>query len=55
VPIPHDLIRFWRALDGLFGAPETTWWGAVVTDPRFPTIWDANYARIDRPVTGLTG
>jgi ribosomal protein S18 acetylase RimI-like enzyme len=54
VPIPDDLIRFWRALDGLFGDPEPTWWGAVVTDPRFPTIWDANYARIDRPVEGLT-
>jgi ribosomal protein S18 acetylase RimI-like enzyme len=54
VTIPDDLIRFWRALDGLFGDPEPTWWGAVVTDPRFPTIWDANYARIDRPVEGLT-
>jgi ribosomal protein S18 acetylase RimI-like enzyme len=54
VPIPDELIQFWRALDGLFGEPEPTWWGAVVTDPRFPTIWDANYARIDRPVEGLT-
>jgi ribosomal protein S18 acetylase RimI-like enzyme len=54
VPIPDDLIRFWRALDGLLAEPEPTWWGAVVTDPRFPTIWDANYARIDRPVEGLT-
>jgi ribosomal protein S18 acetylase RimI-like enzyme len=54
VPVPADLIRFWRALDGLFGEPEPTWWGAVVTDARFPTIWDANYARIDRPVEGLT-
>jgi len=54
VPIPDELIRFWRALDGLFGEPEPTRWGAIVTDPRFPTIWDANYARIDRPVQGLT-
>jgi len=24
-----------------------TWWGAVVTDDRYPAIWDANYARVD--------
>jgi ribosomal protein S18 acetylase RimI-like enzyme len=54
VPIPDALIRFWRALDRLFGEPEPAWWGAVVTDARFPAIWDTNYARIDRPVEGLT-
>ena len=26
---------------------EPTWWGAVVTDPRFPGVWDVNYARVD--------
>ena len=26
---------------------EPTWWGAVVTDSRFPAIHDLNYARVD--------
>jgi ribosomal protein S18 acetylase RimI-like enzyme len=53
VGVPDELIRSWRALDALFGEPEPTRWGAIVTDPRFPAIWDANYARIDRPVEDL--
>jgi GNAT superfamily N-acetyltransferase len=51
--LPDDLIRFWRALDDRLSAVRPTWWGAVVTDDRFPAIWDTNYARIDRPVDGL--
>jgi ribosomal protein S18 acetylase RimI-like enzyme len=45
--IPDHVIGFWRDLDTLFGTVEPTWWGAVVTDARFPAIWDANYARVD--------
>jgi ribosomal protein S18 acetylase RimI-like enzyme len=41
------VLRFWRSLDLLFDRVEPTWWGAVVTDGRFPAVWDANYARID--------
>src|ERR1700693_801972 len=33
---------------------EPTWWGAVITDSRFPAIWDANYARIDVPAEDLS-
>ncbi len=47
MPVPDHVIRFWRALDACFGRVQPTWWGAVVTDDRYPTIWDANYARID--------
>jgi ribosomal protein S18 acetylase RimI-like enzyme len=47
VPIPDHVYRFWRALDGLFSDVMATSWGAVVTDGRFPRIWDANYARVD--------
>ncbi|MBI3647228.1 MAG: GNAT family N-acetyltransferase [Actinobacteria bacterium] len=54
MPIPESLVHFWRALDDLLGEVEPTPWGAVVTDPRFPSIWDANYARIDQPAEGLT-
>jgi ribosomal protein S18 acetylase RimI-like enzyme len=47
VPIPDHIYRFWCALDDLFADVQPTPWGAVVTDGRFPRIWDANYARID--------
>jgi ribosomal protein S18 acetylase RimI-like enzyme len=45
--LPDHVPRFWRALDEQFGSVEPLWWGAVVTDARFPMIWDANYARVD--------
>jgi ribosomal protein S18 acetylase RimI-like enzyme len=47
MPIPDHVGRLWRALDDRMGDVEPTWWGAVVTAPTFPAIWDANYARID--------
>lgn len=50
---PDAFVRFWRALDGLFSDVSPAWWGAVVTDGRFPRIWDANYARVDEPATDL--
>jgi len=34
-------------MDDLFADVTPTPWGAVITDGRFPRIWDANYARID--------
>ncbi len=52
--LPDDLIRFWRALDELLSDVEPTRWGAVVTDRRFPAIWDTNYARVDVPANDLT-
>lgn len=45
--LPGHVLRFWRALDERFASVEPVWWGAVVTDARFPMIWDANYARVD--------
>ena len=45
--LPDHVLRFWRALDERFASVEPMWWGAVVTDARFPMIWDANYARVD--------
>lgn len=53
VAVPEHVHRFWRALDALFSDVQPTWWGAVVTDGRFPRIWDANYARIDEPAASL--
>jgi ribosomal protein S18 acetylase RimI-like enzyme len=53
VAVPEHVLRFWRALDALFSDVRPTWWGAVVTDGRFPRIWDANYARVDEPAASL--
>ena len=53
-PIPDHVLRFWRSLDQLFGRVEPTWWGAVITDGRFPAVWDANYARVDVAADDLT-
>jgi GNAT superfamily N-acetyltransferase len=40
-------LRFWRALDSATERVVETPWGAVVSDARFPSIWDVNYARVD--------
>lgn len=54
VTAPPPVLRFWRALDERLATVRPTRWGAVVTDARFPLIWDANYARLDADLTGLT-
>jgi ribosomal protein S18 acetylase RimI-like enzyme len=46
--VPEHVRRFWRALDERFARVEAHRWGAVVTDPRFPRVWDVNYARIEQ-------
>jgi ribosomal protein S18 acetylase RimI-like enzyme len=43
----QPFIRFWHALDAALERVVETPWGAVVTDRRFPSIWDVNYARVD--------
>ncbi len=35
------------------GHVQATWWGAVVTAPAFPVVWDANYARVDAAAPDL--
>jgi GNAT superfamily N-acetyltransferase len=47
VSLPEQLHRFWIALDDLVADVLPTDWGAVVTDGRFPDVWDTNYARVD--------
>lgn len=46
-PLPDHVLRCWRMLDEFFGLVDPVWWGAVVTDRRFPAVWDVNYARIE--------
>ncbi|HEU4831339.1 MAG TPA: GNAT family N-acetyltransferase [Actinomycetota bacterium] len=43
----EPLLRFWRAQDDLFERTEAQWWGAVVSDARFPAIQEPNYARVE--------
>ena len=43
----EPLLRFWRAHDALFERVEPAWWGAVVSDARFPAIREPNYARVE--------
>jgi GNAT superfamily N-acetyltransferase len=42
-----SLLALLRFLDDLHERVERTWWGAVVTDSRFPLLWEANYAAVD--------
>jgi ribosomal protein S18 acetylase RimI-like enzyme len=50
----EPIARWWRALDDLFQRVEPMWWGAVVSDERFPRVQEANYARVDtRQPVGL--
>jgi GNAT superfamily N-acetyltransferase len=51
---PVPIARFFSALDGLLERMQPTWWGAVVTDPRFPDVHDLNYARVDTAQPDLT-
>jgi len=45
--IVEDLVRFWDELDSGLEHVTPTWWGALVTDGRFPGVWDTNYARVE--------
>ncbi|MEX2406757.1 MAG: GNAT family N-acetyltransferase [Actinomycetota bacterium] len=46
-PDLEPLLRYWRAQDELFDRVEPAWWGAVVSDPRFPRVQEPNYARVE--------
>ena len=46
--VPEGFHRFWVAFDDIAAEVRPTPWGAVVTDPRSPAVWDVNYARVDR-------
>jgi len=45
--------RYFTAADALLRRVRPTWWGAVVTDERFPDIYDLNYARVTAPAPDL--
>src|SRR5215213_7222494 len=43
----EPLLRYWRAQDDVFERVDPFWWGAVVSDARFPHVQEANYARVE--------
>ena len=43
----EGLLGYVRATDELLEHAVPTWWGAVISDTRFPLLWDANYARVE--------
>jgi GNAT superfamily N-acetyltransferase len=45
---PSPVGRLFAAVDDALERVQPMPWGAIVTDPRFPLIHDANYARVDR-------
>jgi ribosomal protein S18 acetylase RimI-like enzyme len=47
------IVGLFTAMDSLLERVEPTWWGAVVSDRRFPAIWDVNYARVERSLPDL--
>jgi len=46
-PDLEPLLRYWQAQDALFDRVELAWWGAVVSDPRYPRVQEPNYARVE--------
>jgi ribosomal protein S18 acetylase RimI-like enzyme len=49
--LPEHVRRLWSAMDHLSASVAPTPWGAVVTDGRYPLIWDTNYARVESATT----
>ncbi len=47
VPELETLLGLWRAHDAALGRAQPAWWGAVVSDARYPAIQEANYARVE--------
>jgi GNAT superfamily N-acetyltransferase len=52
--LPDPLHSFWYEMSELNAACRRTRWGAVVSDPRFPLVWDANHAAVLEDAPGLT-
>jgi ribosomal protein S18 acetylase RimI-like enzyme len=48
---PEHVRRLWAAIDDLSATVEPTPWGAVVSDGRYPLVWDSNYARVETPAS----
>ena len=43
----EPLLRYWREQDDRFARVDEHWWGAVVSDARYPRLQEPNYARVE--------
>jgi ribosomal protein S18 acetylase RimI-like enzyme len=53
MPLPDSILTFWYAMESLALTYERTPWGVVISDARYPTIYDANHAGILESAPGL--
>ena len=53
MPLPDSILTFWYAMESLALTCERTPWGVVISDARYPTIYDANHAGILESAHGL--
>jgi len=54
VTLPEPILSFWNASLRLHGSVRETSWGSIVTDTRYPRVYEANHASILRPAPKLT-
>jgi GNAT superfamily N-acetyltransferase len=49
-----SLARFWSAWRRLSGSVRPTAWGEIVTDARYPLVWESNHAAVLRGHSAVT-
>lgn len=54
MPLPDALLSFWYEAESLAETCVRTPWGVVITDSRYPTIYDANHAGLLEDAPDLT-
>jgi GNAT superfamily N-acetyltransferase len=54
VTLPHPILSFWIASLDLNTGVRHTPWGAIVADPRYPRVYEANHASVLHLVPELT-
>jgi len=54
VTLPEPILSFWKASLRLHRSVHETSWGSLVTDARYPHVYEANHASILRPAPMLT-
>ena len=53
MPLPDPIRAFWYDMERLALTCDRTPWGVVISDARYPTIYDANHAGILEPAPQL--
>lgn len=53
MPLPDPILSCWYGMESLAETFDRTPWGVLISDPRYPTIYDANHAGILESAPGL--